>query len=474
MKQRHFFARAGLAMAVSLPTMSAGGQAASSPLPAVNGPLTLALVIQEADAKYPAIRAAQERQEAARNAIAVAKTAYLPRADVLWQTNRATTNKPNISALPEGIVPIPTPPARETTWRSNWNTVTGGLLTWQAFDFGVRGAEVSIAKFGYQAAQRGTELSRLDIASAAAGAYFDVVATQQIVAVQQANVDRMEAFSKNVHILVDNTLRPGADASQADAQLALARTQLIQAQTQVQLKLEALANLIQVPSQQVVLDGKDVLRVPPPSRLNEVRAETHPAAEQLAATVDQQKQQLHVLSRSYVPVFNLYGSASGLGAGLNSASPPVFEGGTSGLAPTEFNWMAAVQVTFPAFQIFTIHQQKKQQQALLQSSQASYQQILGDLTAQQKEARVLLEGAQRIAANTPIEVKAARDSEQQQQARYKAGLATVVDVTAAEAALAQAEGDDAVERVNVWRGLAGVAEAQGDLTPFLQLLNKQP
>jgi hypothetical protein len=38
--------------------------------------------------------------------------------------------------------------------------------------------------------------------------------------------------------------------------------------------------------------------------------------------------------------------------------------------------------------------------------------------------------------------------------------------------LAQAEGDDAVARLNVWRALAGVAEAQGDLTPFVQLIKK--
>jgi len=474
-KQRHLFARAGLAMAFfPSSAMVASGQTTTSPQPAVNSPLTLALVIQEAEAKYPAIRAAQEQQEAARNAIGVAKTAYLPHADVLWQTNRATTNRPNVSLIPQPIVPVPAPPARPVTGHSDWNTATGVLLAWQPFDFGVRHAQVGVARFGYEAAQHGTDLSRLDVASAAAGAYLDVVAAHQKVQVQQANVDRMETFAKNVHVLVDNALRPGADASQADAQLALARTQLIQAQTQEQVRLEALANFLQVPAQQLVIDGEDVLSTPPTSPLNETSSETHPQAQQLAALLNQQKEQVHLLSRSYVPNFNLYGSASGLGAGLTSTSSPVFEGGTSGLAPNVLNWAVALQVTFPAFQIFTIHEQKKQQHAQLLSTQAAYQQTLGDLSTQERQARDMLQGARRVAENTPVEVAAARDAERQQQARYKSGLATVVDVTAAEAALAQAEGDDAVERVNVWRGLVGVAEAQGDLTPFLQLLNKQP
>ena len=474
MKQRHLFARAGLAIAVSLPATLAGGQTASPPQPIINGPLTLALAIQEAEAKYPAIRAAQQQQEVSRDAIGVAKTAYLPRADMLWQANRATTNKPNVAPFPQGIVPIPDTPARATTGHSDWNTLTGVLFSWQPFDFGVRHAQVGIAKYGYESAQHFTDLSRLDVAAAAAGAYLDVVAAHQSVAVQQANVDRMAVFANNVHVLVDNTLRPGADASQADAQLALARTQLIQAQTQEQVRLEALANFLQVPSQQLVIDGKDVLGTAPTTTENEAPIETHPQAEQLAAFLNQQKEQVHLLSRSYVPTFTLYGSASGLGAGLSNTSSPTFFGGSSGLAPTELNWMTAFQVTFPAFQIFTIHQQKEQQKAQVLSTQSSYQQMLGDLSAQEKQARAMLDGARRVATNTPFEVSAARDSERQQQARYKSGLATVVEVSTAEAALAQAEGDDALARVNVWRGLAGVAEAQGDLTPFLQLLNKQP
>jgi outer membrane protein len=475
LKQPFFPTRAGLAFAVFLLPLQASAQSASPPRRAINGPFTLALAIQQAENNYPVILAAQQREEAAHAAIAVARTSYLPRADLLWQTSRSTTNRPNIAVIPQPIVPIPSPPARSVTGHSDWNSATGVLLAWQPFDFGQRSAQVGIAKYGYESAQHATELSRLDVAASAAGAFFDVVVAKQRVAVQQANIDRMESFAKTVHVLVDNTLRPGADASQADAQLALARTQLIQAQTQQQVSIEALANFLQVSAQDVVVDDNQLLAnaiTPEPA---EIAIDAHPAAELESALLTQQKEQLHLLNRSYAPTFNLLGSASGLGAGLTSTSSnPAFQGGTAGLAPSVFNWMTAVQVTFPAFQIFTIRQQKKEQQAQVNSTQAAYRQTISDLTAQEKEARAMLDGARRVAANTPIGVAAARESEQQQQARYKSGLATAIDVSAAEAALAQAEGDDAIARVNVWRGLARVAEAQGDLTPFLKLLNTQP
>jgi outer membrane protein len=90
-----------------------------------------------------------------------------------------------------------------------------------------------------------------------------------------------------------------------------------------------------------------------------------------------------------------------------------------------------------------------------------------------EQARATLSGARQMAANTPAELAAAQTSEQQQQARYRSGLATVVDVAAAEGVLAQAEADDAIARLSVWRADLAIAAAQGDLLPFLQLLQGQ-
>jgi hypothetical protein len=49
-----------------------------------------------------------------------------------------------------------------------------------------------------------------------------------------------------------------------------------------------------------------------------------------------------------------------------------------------------------------------------------------------------------------------------------------VDVAVAESLLAQAEADDAVARLNVWRAFAGVAAARGDITLLTSALRGQP
>jgi outer membrane protein TolC len=130
-------------------------------------------------------------------------------------------------------------------------------------------------------------------------------------------------------------------------------------------------------------------------------------------------------------------------------------------------------VSFAAFDFFNLRDQQRVQEANVQAEHARYNQSVSDVNAALERAQATLAGARQLAANTPVELSAARASEQQQQVRYRSGLATLVDVATAESVLAQAEGDDAIARLGVWRAELGVAAAQGDLQPFLQLLQSQ-
>src|SRR5262249_44432635 len=59
---------------------------------AENRPLTLADAVQLALRNYPAVKERRARAQAAEEGIGLARTAYLPRLDMVWQENRATTN----------------------------------------------------------------------------------------------------------------------------------------------------------------------------------------------------------------------------------------------------------------------------------------------------------------------------------------------------------------------------------------------
>lgn len=433
--------------------------------------LTLAAAIDAAELNYPRIRAALEQQNAAQARIGAARTAYLPRIDIFWQTNRATANNIYGLLLPQSVIPSISGPVIASDFnRSAWSSAGGTLLSWQPLDFGVRAAQVNVARQSAQAAGAALNLTRLDVAILTANAYFDFATAQQLAATAQANVNRLQVFANSVHVLVNNQLRPGADAAQADAQFALAQTQLIQAQTNVEVRRDALADFIGKTIGE--LDDAQLFTAPTEQPNTTMNIADHPAARQEAAFIGEQQAHLSFLNRSYVPQFNLQGSLYGRGAG--TALNGVFPGGANGLMPDTPNWAAGIQMTFPAFDFFSLRAQKKVQAANVRAEQARYSQVIDDLSAQVQQAQAQLTGAQQIARNTPIELAAAQQSETQQRARFQSGLATVIDVSAAESLLVQAEGDDAVARLNVWRALAALAFARGDLASLLNQLGAKP
>jgi outer membrane protein TolC len=162
--------------------------------------------------------------------------------------------------------------------------------------------------------------------------------------------------------------------------------------------------------------------------------------------------------------------ARGSGANANG----LFDGGLDGLGLERANWAAGVQVLFPnLFDFSSLRSRQAAAAASARSSAALYDEAILTITSQQQMAAAVLQSARAVAANTPVQLAAAQQSEVQARARYDAGLAPLLEVADAQSLLAQAEVQDQLARVDVWRALLASAVAVGDLTPFLTLV-RQP
>ncbi len=131
-------------------------------------------------------------------------------------------------------------------------------------------------------------------------------------------------------------------------------------------------------------------------------------------------------------------------------------------------------MSFPLFDIFALRARREAEASNETAERARYEQTIQSLTAQDARARALAEAAQRIAENTPFQLKAAQEAETQVRTRYEFGLATITDIADVQRLLSQAEVDDALARLGVWRALLAAARSQGDLTPFLQHVVNAP
>jgi len=433
---------------------------------------TLAEAIDYALANYPAIRAAQEQVTVARAGVSLARTSYLPRADSLWESNRATANNTFGLLLPQSVIPsISGPVLPVASNRSVWGSATGVLFTWEPIDFGYRSAKVDASRSAENLAQADVAVTHLEVAMAAADAFLTLAAAELTVRAAQADVDRREVFDKSVHVLVDNQLRPGADASRSDAEMARARITLIRAQQQEQVSRVALAQALGIGSGDVRIETGQALSPPPESTLVVPALSGHPVAAAQQARVNEVRAEEHILNRTDFPRFYFQSGIFGRGSGADPNG--TFATGLNGLGLERENWAAEFTVMFPnLFDFAALRAQKRQEAARERAEAARYDLTLQTLNTQVEQARAALEGARRVAANTPIELEAARASETQSRARYQAGLATIVEVADAQALLVQAEIDDALARLAVWHNLASLAAAGGSLDPFLQLVQQ--
>ena len=114
-----------------------------------------------------------------------------------------------------------------------------------------------------------------------------------------------------------------------------------------------------------------------------------------------------------------------------------------------------------------LHAREAMQAATIRAQTARSEQIVLELRTRWNVALAQLQGATEVSESTPVEVSAARDALQQTSARYQAGLATIEPVAEAQRLLAQAEIDDTLSHLAVWRALLGLATAAGDLQPFV-------
>ncbi len=120
--------------------------------------LTLANAVDAALHNYPSIRISQEQINAAAAGIQLARTAYLPRVDMLAQVNRATRNNVFGLLLPQSVIPSISGPVLGTNnLGTAWGSAVGALVTWEPFDFGLRRASVAAATAARAQSRGGTE-----------------------------------------------------------------------------------------------------------------------------------------------------------------------------------------------------------------------------------------------------------------------------------------------------------------------------
>jgi outer membrane protein TolC len=408
---------------------------------------------------HPALRADAADVRAATETVDVERAKYTPDLELFGQFDRATTNAvPGVYFAVPGLPIVAGTPGR-TFDSGHWGTEAGVSATWDALGYRKWDAMIAKARADVQLARDNAAASAIDIEYAAAEKFLVAAERDQTVAAAKAGVDRAQVFFNIVSATVGSDLRAGADLSRAKAELAFAKTALSRAQTARDLALSDLRVALGAPDVKVQLDVSR-LGTPPASLAAPNARDPHVvAAEDRIRLAEAERK---VIATGTQPKLALVGALFARGNGLLPGGAEAY-----GLVPDAPNWALGVLFTWPVLADRTIAPQVRAQEARVAREHAHEDVLVQELAGRNDRAKALLDGALEVAKNTPDALTAAKDAEKQTTARFQAQLSTADDVAQAQRLLVQAETDDALARLDVWRALLFTAYASGDLAPFL-------
>ena len=444
-------------------------------VPAGAGPrqLTIEQAIALAGQNYPEIRQRIEEVEAARaNVTAQKLKEYVPEGLSTWQQVAATHNKLTQILFSNAVLPPnPGPGLDESaqTWHGNVYAGTGFLFDWTPIDFGLHKARIDEAKarFGQTAATLG--VSRLDVAVNAGLSFMNVVRASEQARAQQANVRRMEVVVTAVRGLFNAGLRPGADVSLAEAQLADARNGLIEALQSRDVARVRLAAALGEPNAEFDLVETPIedSTAPPVVLIGTPAFSAHPMAVAQRSAIGVILSQNRVIEKSNYPVIHWMGGLNWRGSGLDTRGHPQKKD-ANGWLPAVNNWNVGLMINWTFTDFIKNHQVLVSQRHIVEAERHRYQQIVQNLESENLQAQAMIRGAVALAENAPIQLHAAEQAELRLRTRYETGLSTIAEVAEAERLLTVAQVQAAIARIGVWQALLAASSAHGDIAPFLR------
>ncbi len=443
----------------------------------ITKPFTLTSAVTYAERNYPSILRSIAESNAAQKNISVQKlNEYLPDSLLQYQEIMSSHNKISQVFFGSPVFPAVAGPGlpNNVTMKPIFYSGAGASLDWAPLDFGLHKARINLSKSQYGQATAQLAVTRFDVSVAASSAFLDVVESLEQVRAAEENVASFSQFRTVVNAQVKAYLKPGADASLAEAQLANASNQLLRARLAKEIALANLANAIGAGGSEVSIDPTGLATDTQATQTQQTKPifEEVPVLKSSRASIVAAIAQRKVLDKENFPVFHLLGGFSTRGSGLGLDGKHDQSLGGNGVFPVIPNYQLAVIVNWNFLDYFRTKAQKKVQDQRINAQQQEYNLVMQNLRTEDVKSRARVKTAVQIAANMPIQVHAAEHAVQQAEARYKTGLGSVAQVAEANQVLAQSRMQEAIARVGIWRALLAVASVHGDLKPFLAEANR--
>ena len=410
------------------------------------GPLTLSEALRTARAHQPALQQAASAREAAGAQAEVSRASLLPQVTGVASYVRSTAN----STVAPGAQLIAAGGAG-TSWQTYPFYRFGLSANQLIWDFGQSLNQWKAAKTTAEAQAEAQRTAEVQVAYNVRVAFFTARAAKDLVDVARDTLANLERHLAQIEGFVQLGSRPEIDVTQARADRANGRVQLINAENsydvaraQLNLAMGVERGVDYALSDETLpaVDGEEAAT----DALMEQADRTRPELANLRLAVAGRELTLRSIRDQHWP-------SLGVSTGLTD------NGG--GLDRLVWNWTGALTLSVPIFLGGSVSAQTRQQEALLVGARAQLDQQHQQVRLEIEQARLglraakgLVEAAQDALANT-------RDRLRLAEGRYQTGVGNIIELGDAQVAATAAAAQFVQAQYQVFTARAQLLKALG-------------
>ncbi len=443
-------------------------RARSEEVPVVPAARAMALgdALEYALAHQPQVHSALAELAARRSEARIPRAGWLPQVGATAQLIYGTAN--NSSALylnvPEVDIPrIGGTPSMGTSWTPEASTFAAVSIDQEIYDFGRIAAQSAVADALTDVARAGAEATRLDVELGVEEAFHGVLAAHDVLSATDEAYRRAVAHRDFAAAGTKTGLRPPIDLTRAEAEVAQLDVQRIRTRSGLRAARAALAAALGSDALEIDAIPLSTGQEPAPAfqEALQTAAKRNPAIAAALSHLAAQTATTRALGRELLP--NLFAAAtlSGRAGGVTPTSGDVPTG--DGWLPDIFNWSLGPVLQWNVFDA-TMRARRDAAQAREAVARADVDVARLNVALGTQRAWLDLVAALDVLPGLGKAVDAARANQAQAEARFKAGLGTIIDVTDADTLLIRAQLELAIGQFTVARSRATLARTMGERT----------
>jgi outer membrane protein len=423
--------------------------------------VTLQQALGYARDRQPRIKSALAEYQARRAEARVPRAQWLPQIGATVQAFVATSNNTTASYLTVPEMDLPriggskSTTEATATWSPSASTLAGIGVGQEVYDFGRISAQIAVADAYATMARAGADDVGLDVALGVEEAFHGVLAGKAVLAATEDAYKRAVTHRDYAQAGTKSGMRPPIDLTRAQADVSALEVRLIQARTGIQAARAGLAAAMG--SDQREIDAAetpaDLSAAPAFADAMRTAARRNPAILAALAKLDAQHAAVSAVTRELLP--NIFASASltGRAGGAAPTSGDASYGG--GWLPDVANWHVGLVLQWNLFDA-TVLARRAAAKAHEDAARADLELMRMGVGLAAERAYLELDAALQTLPGLQAAVDAARANQAQAEARFKAGLGTVVELADAESLLTNRQLEFAVGQFTVARARAAL------------------